>query len=637
MFKKIWKASLFCFGLIIIPWLAYVSHGYLYGLFHLVDKGFKSPDVNYINAIGALINTKEVKLWTCVYIVIFLGIYFYVTLMPKAELASVKEISVTGKIKIPVAVGSGQHGNARFSTDQEKDNIFDCFLFTGKETPKSGGLVVGMEKRGDNETIRYVGDDLHSIILGTTGSGKSRRVILQSIWMQIMSGKSIVVSDVKGEIYYYTSEYAKSKGYDVITLDLRSPQKGHHYNFLQPVLDYLEEGNTTDAISATWDIVSVLVGEPKGEPLWNNGESATIAAGILLICMEAPKEYRNLTNVYYFLAYMCRMDSTTMDMFISMYLKKFPKDHPARIVFAMAELAVPRTRSSFFTSALGTLKLFTDKRIAEMTSKSDFKLDDVGSKKTILYMIVPDEKKTRYSLVSIFITQLYMSQVELANKSGLRLPVPCDYDLDEVGNFPFIPVLGAMGSAGRSRGVRMNLVLQDYQQLEHKYKDDYETIKTCCSIKLYLKSDNPKTLKEISESLDTYTVEVTSASSSINNKLGSGGGSISSSGSMVARALLKPSELSLIEAPYALCMCMGQHPSIVKLPDISQYRLNSLYGLGSKEHNTNLIIQREAQRVERKTVDIPLWGIWNQYIVEDDLEEEENPQEEYEKVSFLKS
>lgn len=635
MFKKIWKASLFCFGLIIIPWLAYVSHGYLYGLFHLVDKGFKSPDVNYINAIRALITTKEAKLWTCVYIVIFLGIYFYVTLMPKAELASVKEISVTDKIKIPVAVGSGQHGNARFSTEEEQKAIFDSFLFTGKETPKNGGLVIGMEKRGDSEIIRYVGDDLHSIILGTTGSGKSRRVILQTIWMQIMSGKSVVVSDVKGELYYYTSEYAKSMGYEVLTLDLRSPQKGHHYNFLQPVLDYLEEGNTSDAISATWDIVSVLVGEPKGEKLWNNGESATIAAGILIVCMEAPKKCRNFTNVYYFLAYMCRMDSSSMDMFISKYLRKFPKDHPARIVFAMAELAVPRTRSSFFTSALGTLKLFTDKRIAEMTSKSDFKLDDIGSKKTILYMIVPDEKKTRYPLVSIFVTQLYMSQVELANRNGLTLPIPCDYDLDEVANFPYIPVLGAIASAGRTRGVRINLLLQEYQQLEQKYKDEYETIKTCCRVKLYLLSDNAKTLKEISENLGTYTVEVTSSSSSINNKLGSSGGSVSSSGSMASRALLTPSELALMEEPYALCMYMRERPSIVKLPDISQYKLNSIYGLGSKEHNAKISMERESQREERKTTEIPLWGIWNEYVIDDDLEEEDL--QEYEKVSFLKN
>ena len=58
------------------------------------------------------------------------------------------------------------------------------------------------------------------------------------------------------------------------------------------------------------------------------------------------------------------------------------------------------------------------------------------------------------------------------------LPVPVNYDLDELGNFPTIPVLGAMYSAGRSRGIRVNGVIQDYQQLESKYKDSWRNIKS---------------------------------------------------------------------------------------------------------------------------------------------------------------
>lgn len=115
MIKKIYKTISLFLGIVIIPWLAYVSHGYIYGLFHLVEHGFSAPDVNYINAIRSLIATKEVKIWSGVYIIIFLAVYFYITMMPKAELASVKEMSVTNKIKIPIPVGSGQHGNASIS------------------------------------------------------------------------------------------------------------------------------------------------------------------------------------------------------------------------------------------------------------------------------------------------------------------------------------------------------------------------------------------------------------------------------------------------------------------------------------------------------------------------------------------
>ena len=76
-----------------------------------------------------------------------------------------------------------------------------------------------------------------------------------------------------------------------------------------------------------------------------------------------------------------------------------------------------------------------------MCSKSDFDLQDISAQKTALYIIVPDEDKTLYPLVSIFIQQLYMAQVEQANENGGVLPIKTDYDLDEIGNFPTIPVL----------------------------------------------------------------------------------------------------------------------------------------------------------------------------------------------------
>lgn len=591
-------------------YLGFLTDQFLMLLLHLKDGNTFNLKFNlsYIDAMISCVSSQGVRLWTAVYVLVAVIVLMIILFQGKTSLSSVKEVCVTNKIKIPVSSGNGQYGNARFSTTPEKKKMFDTFLFTGEEVPPSSGIVVEMTskrvrikkkkmkkkknlkvsfadfikdmKGGRNkllqEEIKYVGGAVNALILGTTSSGKTRRVILQSMWLQMLSGRSIVVSDVKGELFYYTSFFAERHGYNVITLDLRTPQKGMRYNFLQPVLDYLKAGNRTEAISATWDIVSALCGEPKGEPLWHNGEMASIASAILAVCMEAPVENRNLTNVYYFIANMCKMDEDG-NMPLSKYLDTLPYDHPARAVFAMAELAAHRTRSSFFTSALGTLKLFTDESIAEMTSVSDFSLKDISEVKSIVYMIIPDEKKTRYSLVSLFITQLYMSQVDYANTHGLTLPIPCDYNLDELGNFPYIPALGAMASAGRSRGVRLNIVLQDYQQIEKKYKEEYETIKTCCRMKLYLKSDNPKTLKEISESLDTYTVEVTSASDSSNKSIDArNSGSISSSRSLASRALLKPAELTLMDSPYALCMYVGYRPSIVTLPDLSKYMLNNI-------------------------------------------------------------
>ncbi|MFR5450661.1 MAG: hypothetical protein ACLTIG_04510 [Roseburia hominis] len=72
-----------------------------------------------------------------------------------------------------------------------------------------------------------------------------------------------------------------------------------------------------------------------------------LQSAILIIAQDAPEGYKNLTNVYYFLAYMCEPDRETGEMPITRYLEKLPESHPARGAFQVAQIAPFRTRSSF--------------------------------------------------------------------------------------------------------------------------------------------------------------------------------------------------------------------------------------------------------------------------------------------------
>jgi len=620
---------------IVVFWLIWSFYAVYpsYYMDQLLNMFTKSKHItirwNFYEIVTLSASNEALRIWYLVFQIIFWGFVFFVLLRPGNQIKNVGMIRITDEIFIPKPIGNGQYGNARFATSQEFEKMTDKFVFSGKEFSGKCGLVVEMRKEHGKEIIRYIGEHVHSLILGSTGSGKTRRILLQTIWLQMMAGRSVIISDVKGEIYYYTNDYAKSLGYKTLALDLRNPEKSIRYNFLQPILNALEINDKAKAIDYTWDLVSVLVGEPKGEPLWYNGETATIAAAILCVAMEADKRYRNLTNVYYFLAYMCMMNPETGKTPLGYYLQTLPDNHPARTVFAVAQVSAPRTRSSFYTSALGTLRLFTNPNVAAMTAESDFDLKNIGREKTILYMMIPDEKKTLYPLASLLIQQLYIAQVEVANANGLMLPVPTEYDLDEVGNFPTIPVLENIASAGRSRGVRMHLILQDYQQMETKYKDSFETIKTCCQVKVLLKTDNPETLKEIKERLDQYTVEVTSASTSTNTGR-SMDENYSNSSNMTGRDLLTLEEIMRIKSPYALVMKTSEHPVITQLPDLSEYLINQIWGLGDEEHNWKLVMEREAKRNARTiTMEVPLWGIWNKYkaMLEKDAAQ---------KVSFLK-
>lgn len=270
---------------------------------------FSDFNFSYQYAWQLLLSVKQVQiLWVCIELC-YLAFVVSVLMGTNKKLSKVDVVYVTDDICIPVAAGNGQHGNERFLRDSEKEKIFGVFEFAGfEQLSGKGGLVVQMQKKGNKERILYVNKDLHSLIIGASGSGKTRRLFFETIWLQLMSGLSVIVSDVKGEIYYFTSPLAKQLGYEVLPIDLRNPKKSVHYNFLQPILDAFDEGDQAKAIDYTWDLVSVLVGQQKGEPLWYNGETATIAAAILIVALDAPEEYRNLTNVYYFLAFMCEAD-----------------------------------------------------------------------------------------------------------------------------------------------------------------------------------------------------------------------------------------------------------------------------------------------------------------------------------------
>lgn len=145
-------------------------------------------------------------------------------------------------------------------------------------------------------------------------------------------------------------------------------------------------------------------------------------------------EVQNLTNVYRFISEMCRTIGNNM-MPINRYIEELQPTHPAHSIFAIARIAPEKTRGSFFTSALTTLKLFTSKSIYAMTCKSEFSLQDAGNKKVATFIILPDEKVTYYGLASLFVYQNYVSLVEYADSLGGELPKRVNYMLDEFRKF----------------------------------------------------------------------------------------------------------------------------------------------------------------------------------------------------------
>ena len=588
------------------------------------------------------ISQNHFKLFLTLESLILLVSIFYYTINDKPYQSDL--IQITPKISIPVPAGQKQFGSARWMKEEEKNKVFDlCILrendalikyliSTGyKDLEKvkdkdieikkpyfqKGGVVLGMQRKNGKEKLYVIGDDIHSLCIGATRSGKSRTVVLQSISTLALAYENMVISDPKGELYQYTYPFLERMGYEVVVVDFRNPLKSHLYNFLQPIIDAVDQDNLPLAIEATWDLTASLVGETKGERIWRDGEASTIAAAIMSVVYDNRngynRQYQNMTNVYYFISNMCKTVGQTMP--IVEYMKTLKEDHPAKGLIAISEIAPSKTRGSFFTAALTTLRLFTNPLIYAMTSKSDFNPKDLGEKKIALFMILPDEKTTYYSLASLLVSQIYEQLVSVADQRGGRLRRRVNFILDEFGNFTTIPGFANKLTVGGGRGIRFNLFLQSFAQLEEKYgKEVARTIRGNCQTWLYLQADDMETLEEISKKLGNYTVSTYSLSSS-NQKYSTP--STSQSINLTSRALLTPDEVRLISRPYTLVISRD-NPCIMFAPDLSQMNFNQILGLGDKNHNRKVRELRENKRKERsmKGGDLNLWGIWDYWTKE---------------------
>ena len=486
----------------------------------------------------------------------------------------------------------------------EEDAVFEAEPFA------SGGVVVGQEKNG--KTLYIVDEDTHSLTIGATRSSKTRSVVLPSICVTALAGESMVISDVKGELFFYTAPFLRRLGYEVIDLDFENPAKSTRYNFMQPVIDKLEQGDVTGAKTATNELVEGITGKknnPYGERIWTEGEKSILACCIMAVAYDNRNNPRlqNLTNVYHFIANMCAPREGSPILPLQEYLHGRKDDHPAKSLAGISDVAHVRTRSSFYAAALATLRLFEDYNVADMTGSTGFDIYATGRRKRAIFIILPDEKPVYYSVASLFVLQHYQTLVGEAKKEGSSLPRRVEFFLDEIGNFAHIPSLDKLLTVGGGRGIRYHLFLQDTKQLDETYGNNVSSIiRSNCETWIYLQTDDQGTLEELSKKLGNYTTKSPNLSASIH------GGGGSASFHYISRPLLTTEEVKKVVRPHQLVLSRHD-PAILYAPDISKTIFNEMLGMGDKEHNIRLSVIRNDRRAERYIRAPQLWGVWKAY------------------------
>ena len=361
----------------------------------------------------------------------------------------------------------------------------------------------GIPLINDGKTLWVDDGEYHNLIIGSTGSGKTQCIIFPMVQCLAKHNESMVITDPKGEIYEKTSEMLRKRGYNIILLNFRNPQHGNAWNPLTLPYRLWNSGNQDKAIELLDDLaLNILYDESNknADPFWEKTSAGYFAGLALGLFEDAKEEEININSI-------SLMTTVGEDKFrgSSTYIKEyFNSKDPAGAAYINASstiLSPSDTKGSILAVFKEKIKLFaTRANLSEMLSHSDFEIQDIGLKKTALFIVIQDEKKTYHSLATILVKQIYETLIDVAQAHGGKLPIRTNFLLDEFANMPPLKDVTTMITAARSRAMRFTLIIQNFAQLNEVYgEQNAETIKGNCGNLVYLMSTELKALEEISK------------------------------------------------------------------------------------------------------------------------------------------
>ena len=408
-----------------------------------------------------------------------------------------------------------EHGSSDWSSNGEQYKI----LSEDKGLILAKGNYLPLDKRGN----------INTLIVGGSGSGKSSGYSIPNAYQML---GSYVFTDPKGELYDATAGFLKAHGYEIKVLNLVNPQNSDGYNPLMHVASELD----VDVIANT--VVRGQAGDGKSDPFWDDNSEMLLKALIYYLIATRPEEEQNLASC----SEMVRAANTNGGSnLLTELINQLPFDHPARMYYKSIEIASEKTYQSILSSLQSKLGKFDSKDIAEVTSTDTINFEDIGNKKTAVYVISSDTHTAYDFLLTIFFSQMIQQLYNYADLNGGRLKVPVFFILDEFANIGKIPDFDKKISTSRSRGIQFSVILQNLDQLEAVYEKSYETIMGNCDTHLFLGSNSFKTVEYFSKELGEKTISRESKGTNKDKHYHKQGYSYSEQ--IMARALMTPDEL----------------------------------------------------------------------------------------------
>ena len=482
-------------------------------------------------------------------------------------------------------VGDGQHGTARWATTQEVKKTFANVPFdvaswrAGKNLPEVQGLILGSTQRGKQLDALVDRDDVHCLMIGASGVGKTAFFLYPNLEFACASGMSYLALDTKGDLARNYGTIAKKYyGYHVSVIDLRNPTRSDGSNLLTLINRYMDIAREhPDNLAARAKaekyakILAKTIVNPGGDDQ-DRGQNAffydaaegLLTSVILLLAEYVPldsagHEKRHIVSVFKLVQELLAPGGQNKKTGFQVLMDNLPSTHKARWFAGAALNTSEQGMASVMSTVLSRLNAFLDSELEQVLCfDSAIDAEHFAAEKSAIFLVLPEEDSTKNFMAGLMIQNLSRELFSVADEHGGKLQNRVVFYCDELGTMPPFDIL-PLFSAGRSRKLTLVPIIQSLAQLEKNYgKEGAEIIRDNCQDTIFGGfAPNSQTAETLSKALGSRTV--------LTGSVSRGKDSNSQSLQMVERALLSPDELKSLPKGNFIVMKTGTHPMRTKL------------------------------------------------------------------------
>lgn len=420
------------------------------------------------------------------------------------------------------------------------------------------GVLKASHHVGNKLIQTYTTQENHVAVIAGTRLGKTTSYVIPTVlsFARQKVKKNMVIIDPKAEIYRTTQSMLEKEGYDIKVLNFRDPFHSEYWNPLTPIFrkyrsikalsetvrvcvnrktgkqvklfcgkEYESKKELESAIKIQQELIMCDVSDAidnfalmiipntggKDDAIWVQGARNLLKAFLYAMLEDSDKSNNPITEETFSIRTIFELVPLVSKIGDQGYFSSRHRDSKAlRLAKNIILTTADTTRSSFLAVFENCLSNYRNSISQTITTCNSFEIPDIinSGRPNVIFVIFRDELKSQYSLITLFMQNMYTELISAANmcEDG-KLPIPWYFMADEFGNFAKMNDFECVISACAGRNIFFIIIIQSYAQLNNVYGENVaRIILDNLNVHAFFGSNNPETLEMFSKECGKHTI-----------------------------------------------------------------------------------------------------------------------------------